>query len=55
MDIILPVFDNKGGGAALATSVEVNKAESGDSYGTVNVDASVLLAFNDSSNSKKRI
>ena len=27
MDIILPVFDNKGGGAALATPVVVKKAE----------------------------
>jgi anaerobic selenocysteine-containing dehydrogenase len=39
MDIILPVFDEKGGGAATATSVTVTKAELGDEYGTIEVDA----------------
>jgi len=46
MDIILPVFDEKGGGPASATSVTVKHAEDGDIYGMVKVDASALLAFN---------
>ena len=46
MDIILPVFDEKGGGPASATSVTVKHAEDGDVYGMVEVDASALLAFN---------
>jgi len=44
MDLIAPVFDEKGGGPATATAVTVKKAEDGDTYGTVNVDTSVLLA-----------
>jgi anaerobic selenocysteine-containing dehydrogenase len=45
MDLIVPVLDEKGGGPASATPVKVKKAESGDAYGTVNVDTSALLAF----------
>jgi len=45
MDLIIPVFDKKGGGPASATPVKVKKAEDGDTYGTVNVDPSALLAF----------
>jgi len=55
MDIILPVFDEKGGGSASATSVTVKRAEDGDIYGTVMVDASALLAFNYSSKSQERL
>lgn len=44
MDLIPALFDEAGGGAALATSVTVKKAESGDTYGTVKVDPSKLLA-----------
>lgn len=54
MDIILPVFDEKGGGVASATSVTVKRAEDGDIYGMVEVDASALLAFNHSSKSQER-
>jgi anaerobic selenocysteine-containing dehydrogenase len=35
MDIIPPVFDETGGGAATATAVRVTKARQGDEYGTV--------------------
>jgi anaerobic selenocysteine-containing dehydrogenase len=35
MDIILPVFDENGGGAATATAVRVTIARQGDEYGTV--------------------
>lgn len=44
MDIILPVFDETGGGAATATAVIVSKAEAGDVYGKVNVGTSALEA-----------
>lgn len=44
MDLIPAIFDEEGGGAAQATSVTVKKAESGDVYGMVKVDASKLLA-----------
>ncbi|VAX04501.1 hypothetical protein MNBD_GAMMA20-2372 [hydrothermal vent metagenome] len=46
LDIILPVFDEQGGGSASATSVTVKHAEDGDIYGKVEVDISALLAFN---------
>jgi len=45
MDLIVPVFDKKGGGPASATPVKVKKAEDGDTYGTVKVDTSALLAL----------
>ncbi len=45
MDLIVPVFDEKGGGPATATAVTVKKAEAGDAYGTVKVDTSALLAY----------
>jgi anaerobic selenocysteine-containing dehydrogenase len=35
MDIIPPVFDENGGGAAIATAAKVSKASAGDQYGTV--------------------
>lgn len=38
MDIIVPLFDSDGGGAATATAVRVEKAATGDRYGTVKVD-----------------
>ena len=44
MDLIVARFDQQGGGAACATAVTVKKAESGDIYGTVSVDAAKLLA-----------
>ena len=43
MDIILPVFDEMGGGAATAVAVSIEKAGRGDEYGTVKVDLSKLL------------
>ncbi len=45
VDLIVPVFDQQGGGPASATPVKVKKAEDRDIYGTVNVDTSALLAF----------
>jgi len=45
MDIILSAFDEKGGGAAMASAVRVTKADRMDKYGTVKVDVSVMLAF----------
>ncbi len=45
MDLIVPVFDKKGGGPATATPVKVKKAQAGDAYGTVKVDTSILLKF----------
>ncbi|OGT19850.1 MAG: hypothetical protein A2V90_05370 [Gammaproteobacteria bacterium RBG_16_57_12] len=43
MDIILPVYDDKGGGAACGTTVTVKKAEHPDVYGTVRVDTAALF------------
>jgi len=54
MDIILPVFDERGGGAAMATPVTVKKAESDDVYGTVKVEMAALLASFDSSKLPER-
>lgn len=48
MDLIVALFDQQGGGAASATAVTVEKAEPGDTYGTVSVDAAKLLADDDS-------
>lgn len=54
MDLIVPVFDKKGGGPASATSVKVKKAEGEDTYGTVKVDTSALLAFQRSATLQER-
>ena len=54
LDIILPVFDEKGGGSVSATPVTVRHAEDGDIYGKVEVDASALLALDHSAKSRKR-
>ncbi|GMQ95780.1 MAG: hypothetical protein BMS9Abin14_238 [Gammaproteobacteria bacterium] len=54
MDLILPVFDKKGGGPASATPVKVSKAEDADTYGTVKADTSALLAFQRSARSPQR-
>ncbi len=54
LDIILPVFDEKGGGSASATPVTVKHAEDGDIYGKVEVDVSVLLAVKHSSKPQQR-
>ncbi len=40
MDIIPPVFDETGGGAATATAASVTKARQGDEYGTVKLNKS---------------
>ncbi|MDT8375899.1 MAG: molybdopterin-dependent oxidoreductase [Mariprofundaceae bacterium] len=42
MDIILPVFDETGGGAATATAIRIEQARQGDEYGMVNVDLPVV-------------
>jgi len=55
MDIILPVFDEKGGGMASATAVTVERAREGDVYGTVVAEPSTLLAVNQSSTSRERL
>jgi hypothetical protein len=44
MDIILPLFDATGGGAATAVAVKVTRAQQGDEYGTVQVDLSSMTA-----------
>jgi thiosulfate reductase / polysulfide reductase chain A len=54
MDLIAPVFDKNGGGPASATPVKVKKAENGDTYGTVNVDTSTLLAIQRSATSPEK-
>ncbi len=44
MDIILPLFDEAGGGAAIATAVKVTKASAGDAYGKVKIMKSAASA-----------
>jgi len=55
MDLIVPVFDNEGGGPASATAVTVKKAEDGDVYATVNIDTSALLSSHLSATSAKKV
>ncbi|MES0371267.1 MAG: molybdopterin-dependent oxidoreductase [Mariprofundaceae bacterium] len=38
MDIILPVFDEIGGGAATATAIKIEKAKESDEYGMVKIE-----------------
>ncbi|MDX8412261.1 MAG: molybdopterin-dependent oxidoreductase [Mariprofundaceae bacterium] len=54
MDIIPPLFDEHGGGAATATAVRVTKAEPGDTYGTVKVDVAAMLASRTASPTRHR-
>lgn len=42
MDIILPLFDETGGGAATATAIRIEKAGKEDEYGMVNVGQSAV-------------
>jgi len=44
MDIILPTFDEQGGGAGLSTAVTIEKAHATDAYGLVQVNDSALLS-----------
>ncbi len=55
MDLIPALFDEQGGGAACATAVTVHKAEPGDRYGKLSIDASKLLADGDTEKSAQEV